>query len=892
MFKLRIRWFLLLLIILLINLTLALYEDQAGKFDWKLSYIGKAKFAYTDSKRVVIATEENVLASLHIKTGQILWRQILEDPFEQQIQVLYVDKDVITVSGTKNSWYVRGWEIAAGIIQFEWAVSSENKLDVDSHWIINNDQITHVVPIIGSHFEITTYNLRTGQIIAPTSRIPAPWILDLSRCALSQTHFACISSEDSSGQFYYVDVTSESKQPSTKPLRFFIGDAPGKVWIEPFNHPKAAWILLRNNVARLVTVDDGLQVLPQGILSNSRAVSDGDKTILLRLEVNPDNPEKLLKVVSNDIEDFDNQKAVDVQYPLGLGAPHFVATSCKGTNCDLLLSSSDNALTLVKLPEGKISWTREEALSHIVAVEFLELPVSDLDASIEHEFDANGDIVSMFTKRILSQAKQLSSLILGNQLLASGNGLVRDAFGLHKLIIVATSVGKLFAIDTFTGSIVWTYRLPHVVSFTDLNKPKMLLYVQRTARYAPLLAQCLLLAKDAHTGNGILFRFDPISGHSESGIERLDYKIKQAMLLPQEDDNHVKGVLVVSENDDIYIYPNSAESIAYKNRQTTYLYSVNVSNGQLQGYNLFYSTPEKIALNKVWNVHLGPSQLVAFSTRPLSERVHSQGRVLPDRSVYYKYINPNMIAIATVTDDPMHKHVLSVYLIDGVTGLVLYSANHKRAKTPVHLIHSENWLVYTYFSERFRRIELATVELYEGKMQSNSTVFSSHAVSQLPEAQSQAYILPAAPVTISTTLTERGITSKFILLALTTGSVAEIPWGFVQPRLPGIHCGPEENCVPYMPEIPLHPEATVNYNRTLLRVRGIATAPARLESTSHVLVHGLDVFYTRVAPSKTFDVLKEDFEHRLIILVLAGLMLATYATKKLAARKALRQAWK
>lgn len=54
----------------------------------------------------------------------------------------------------------------------------------------------------------------------------------------------------------------------------------------------------------------------------------------------------------------------------------------------------------------------------------------------------------------------------------------------------------------------------------------------------------------------------------------------------------------------------------------------------------------------------------------------------------------------------------------------------------------------------------------------------------------------------------------------------------------------------------------------------------------------VDLFYTRVAPSKTFDVLKEDFDYYLIILVLAGLLVASYITKKLASQKAQKQAWK
>lgn len=53
-----------------------------------------------------------------------------------------------------------------------------------------------------------------------------------------------------------------------------------------------------------------------------------------------------------------------------------------------------------------------------------------------------------------------------------------------------------------------------------------------------------------------------------------------------------------------------------------------------------------------------------------------------------------------------------------------------------------------------------------------------------------------------------------------------------------------------------------------------------------------DLFYTRVAPSKTFDVLKEDFDYYLIVTVLAALLISSYITKKLTSQKAQKQAWK
>ena len=52
-----------------------------------------------------------------------------------------------------------------------------------------------------------------------------------------------------------------------------------------------------------------------------------------------------------------------------------------------------------------------------------------------------------------------------------------------------------------------------------------------------------------------------------------------------------------------------------------------------------------------------------------------------------------------------------------------------------------------------------------------------------------------------------------------------------------------------------------------------------------------DIFYTRVTPSKMFDVLKEDFDYLFIAGVLSIMILVSVVSQKLAARKALKRAW-
>ena len=61
-----------------------------------------------------------------------------------------------------------------------------------------------------------------------------------------------------------------------------------------------------------------------------------------------------------------------------------------------------------------------------------------------------------------------------------------------------------------------------------------------------------------------------------------------------------------------------------------------------------------------------------LATKNPLEHVHSQGKVLGDRRVLYKYLNPNLVAVATkVTPDT--KPGISIYLVDTVTGLFFLS---------------------------------------------------------------------------------------------------------------------------------------------------------------------------------------------------------------------------
>lgn len=638
----------------------ALYEDQVGKFDWKKSYVGKVKYASFEGDQLIVGTEENVLACLNAKTGNIIWRQILENAAVQQMQHFQVNKEIVTISGDDKTWYVRGWETTSGISLWEWIINSD-KISKTNYWSINNEKLIHIIPIEGSQIEIFSYHLRTGEAKTKAKKISTPWLTDVSKCVLNTGYFVCLSKDNTIEEIKYINLNMDTPEVST--INIELSDS-GEAEILNFEHEIPSVLVVKDNIGKVVQFKEEVEVFSSTFLKNAININNNDVDQVFQLEINLNNPKKLLRLKISNLNDG-HESSVDLEYPKGLGVPYLLSGKCKKNVCDLLLPSIDHALILVRIPDGKIIWTREEALSDITAVEFFELPVSELDASIENEFKSSSqDILSMFIHRISTQTRQLSNLLFGSKL-QMDNMLVRDDFGLHKIIVVVTKIGKLFGIDTLSGQIVWSYRIPHILPFDHDKKGVILLLVQRTARYSPFPAQCTLLAKDGITGNTVIFQFDPITGYSSQGIVRLNKKIKQAMLLPYEDENHLKPFITVNDDNVVEVHPKQAWNIVEKHLASIYFYTV--TEDFIEGYSLKSQSGE-LRTSLHWNFMLGPSKLAAISTRPNGERVHSQGRVLPDRSVYYKYVNPNMIAIATLTDDPVHKQVLGVYLIDGITG--------------------------------------------------------------------------------------------------------------------------------------------------------------------------------------------------------------------------------
>lgn len=157
----------------------------------------------------------------------------------------------------------------------------------------------------------------------------------------------------------------------------------------------------------------------------------------------------------------------------------------------------------------------------------------------------------MFIRRIRAQVKQFQVLVKQFQAFVKAQQehgffaestdneeeqLTRDQFNLRKLIIIVTSSGKIFGLNSADGSIVWKYFLPALAPFSQNEKKYSLLYTQRTVAHFPLTAQCIVLGKSRTSEGSLIHVFNPITGKPTSPGHlkgnQLPYRVVQSMLLP------------------------------------------------------------------------------------------------------------------------------------------------------------------------------------------------------------------------------------------------------------------------------------------------------------------------------------------------------------------------
>ncbi|EPQ30682.1 uncharacterized protein PFL1_01583 [Pseudozyma flocculosa PF-1] len=503
--------------------------------------------------------------------------------------------------------------------------------------------------------------------------------------------------------------------------------------------------------------------------------------------------------------------------------------------------------------------------------------------------------------------------------------LYRDPFGFRKLVIAATTRGKLYAIDTIRKeTYVWEKSLVGYGQGEGEPEPKVDVKLLSLVRplssdgRGPLISIVAEIELEAGIVATRVFELDPLTGEfaegSEAGATIFVGRALDAFLLPIEDaDSRQQVVGIVDRDHRVHLFPDTLSvAQAFEPLAESFYFALasGVESKQLlTGHATEGGVVSSVhASQQVWQLPLPAGEAIVSRIAQVSEHVASLGRVRGDRSTLYKYLNPHAELITTVSPATASAHL---YLLDTVTGSVVFEVELEGIELSrgVQASFVENWIVYSYAvrtADEGLQTRMVSTELYEqpGAEQTwlwrgNFSSFTGDSSnpgsnSTAPLSYAQTFLFAHGVRALGSTTTKFGISLKNLLVATDRDTIVSVPRKLLDPRRPlgkPSKSEAEEYMVPYDPLIPNEPKWTLSHVFPVAKLQRLQSAPALLESTSLVLAYGLDMFWTRDAPSGQFDVLQETFNKPQLLLTIAGLSAGILVTRPIVRGRALSARW-
>ncbi|KAJ3126373.1 hypothetical protein HK098_007571 [Nowakowskiella sp. JEL0407] len=1005
------RWIIVLL--LWLQSARALFQDQAASWDWHSLLVGTPSLLLQPhSAQLRVATAKNLLASVSAKSGNIAWRVRLDPDDKIRFIAAPSDSSLLSISGSE-SITTRLWDASSGFLLWESPdlvtlptnstsdtisavkvpggivtlignrVSKLGAKDGKRLWdYVSDSTLAHVAAVDKSVYVITK-SLIVSKLSAKTGEVDTTYTLE------SPVGDSIIVSDEFKNLFL-VWFNNDAQVLIHK-----LGSAPDH--IENFNtdyHDKGIKLqkVFESGYPQFtVTTQSGQSVLVRlsetgtPIMNKLRNVNGN---WLISGAILDGKPYYATVITSQgeSLGQFADSSTGEVITKFTL--PHnsditgditkikldvYKKKDGSGVGYRILTVTEDGSMHMLR--ESQVLWSREESLTQISDAKFIDLPES---RGFSEDHDELNELlsqtealnpVSRYIRRIQIHLSKLSTLpstlfepkSKPDNTNSTSDVIIRDAFGVKKIILVATKTGKLVAMETLKGKIVWSKYFEDGVEKVEVVRSVVV-------KQPPLVV--LVFRRDKST---VLKTINPLTGKSigkETVIPKRFIKVvKLSVLDPVE---HSNVLAVIDEEEKLWLHPSTSEvhSEFAKRQGTVYFYIPDAVGGNtVRGFTVVparENVPEFYELKQNWKFTApNGEEFAALGDKPKDEKIPSIGRVLGNRKVLYKYLNPNILTIATVkeTADPKTS-VLNIYLLDTVSGAILHHASHGaggyiHGKTGVHLLQSENWVVYSYFNhgpersvgqnasgasgsglgsgeeeeeekgeiedeierekERVKRrrmkkvkkeeekqggqevpevkgVEVVVLELFEDSRPDKrveSTYFSSFN-GKKPYVLSQAYVFPEKIGALGTTSTRHGITVREVLFGLGS-SILGVPKRILDPRRPTVALtadDKEEMLVPYKAAIEYNEKDVATYYLEIIGTEKIISSPAILESTSLVLSYGVDLFFTRRMPSKTFDLLNDDFNYASLIGTMIILVVGIFVVRHFVIQKKLNDSWK
>ncbi|OQR94099.1 hypothetical protein ACHHYP_01814 [Achlya hypogyna] len=936
----------------------AIYEDQVGEFDWHRAGLGEvthAVFPSKNSKNVAVtgamyvATEANVLAKVDLKTSDVAWRHVLpETTAIDNIVFSDATESVVSLSSTAQATYVRQWDAAVGHLAWEAylpVVTPTETTFTTAFEVRGATNADENILAVVRPTDVTVLGLRAGEVLL-TASFPHAFSHILStKLSVDATKVFVLGVDSSTNTRVVAQVVLKSGVATVLPLAHaadVVGlyrddDEDRVVAVAIVDDGAALHLQALYDLAVTRTVPLASLELPNATPATPLTFTGVDSSVQHAFVLSLSSGKRLFARLSSSLSlsvlaslpsagtllDSPQAKGILLHATLhaaqnrvavasyhadasagvhleasldvalygraiarGFAGIAFKKTSKAVSVVRVALVVADASLVLVsnEKPADAVNpglvWIRDEALAY-VAQAFWVTPAIEEAAALS--------VIPSFTEELALEARKLVHFVqsLGAAPATPASTETSHFFGFAKLLVLRTTTGKLYALSSETGAVVWS---------RFVGRSAQLLVTRDHPAFG---AGAELLLVDADQRLSWLDAEDGRVLATEAAPAQPDAYV---VLLPKQKAHDAsepvarRGIAVVAPARDAALAVRRVPAGAAP--EAFFFHRYDPTAHAFQGFRMGDS-----GASLVWSLVLPADEtIVAQSAQADGTAIESAVTITGDDSLLVKYLNPHLFGVATLDAH----NVLQVSLVDAVSGRIVHRAKHAQAGPAVHMVQSENWLVYTYWSRKAKRTELVSVALFEraiGARDLNPWVRPAWADSKssfdakAPYVLQKSFIFPSPVSSLGVTMTARGITPQFVLVGMASGQIFKLARNLIDPRVPE---GPptseqqEEGLVQYSPYIPVlaQPQAMVSHNQTLLGLRAIVSAPANLESTSLTFAYGLDLYYVRLAPANAFDVLPSDFNYELLLLLIAGFVGAAYATKSLAERKLLHDAWK
>ena len=292
-------------------------------------------------------------------------------------------------------------------------------------------------------------------------------------------------------------------------------------------------------------------------------------------------------------------------------------------------SGDSSRQLLIQFQDGSLTntvadWFRDDGLADIEVVSLVGVE------SINHELKEEGKagILESFVRRVTRHASSLKSNL--HQMINKNKDSTSSKIdsGIYKIIIVVTIHGKIYGLDGTNGKILWHF----MTNFNQITQA--MLFAQQNDQSGP---RCTL------TFDQSLLTFDPTNGRKIGDIRKFDKPISQSMMIHNTLKDGTRPIMLILEDNSIHFEP-SLEGEEFN--ESIYIVTMNKDFIYGHKYNLKTSmTSGKLPIT--WSLKIAGSKLIKLVGKPFTNIVHSQGRVMADRSVLFKYVNPNLAVLMT-----------------------------------------------------------------------------------------------------------------------------------------------------------------------------------------------------------------------------------------------------